>query len=59
MQINKKFFRDKELHYLKAKISKANNILKWKPKTNLKKLIKIMVAYEIEKIKNPHDENFY
>ena len=59
MRINKKFFRDKELHYLKARINKANKILKWKPKTNLKQLIKIMVTYEIEKIKNPHDESFY
>ena len=59
MQINKKFFREKELHYLKARTNKANKILKWKPKTNLKQLIKIMVTYEIEKIKNPHDESFY
>ena len=59
MQINKKHFRNEELHYLKANIKKAKKVLKWKPKTDLKQLIKIMVNYEIEKINNPDDENFY
>lgn len=59
MIINRNLFREQELHYLKADISKIKRVLKWKPKTNLKNLIKKMVAYEIEKIKNPQDEYFY
>ena len=59
MVINRNFFRNEELHYLKADISKIKKILKWKPKTNLKNLIKIMVTYEIEKIKNSQEEYFY
>ena len=59
MIIKKQFFRDKELHYLKADISKIKRKLNWKPKTNLKELIKKMIDYEIEKIKKPQDEHFY
>ena len=59
MVVKKEFFREQELHHLKADISKIKKKLKWKPKTNLKQLIKKMVKYELEKINNPQEEHFY
>lgn len=49
IQISKKFFRPTEVNYLNGDSSKAKKILKWKPKTDLNNLIKIMCEYEISK----------
>ena len=49
IQISKKFFRPTEVNYLYGDSSKAKKILKWKPKTDLNNLIKIMCEYEISK----------
>tara|TARA_B100001121_G_scaffold263625_1_gene244583 strand:+ start:116 stop:1159 length:1044 start_codon:yes stop_codon:yes gene_type:complete len=59
MIVKKQFFRDQELHYLKADIKKIKKTLNWRPKTNLRKLVKKMINYELEKIKNPQEEHFY
>ena len=59
MIIKKQFFRDQELHYLKANIKKIKKTLNWKPRTNLRQLVKKMIEYELEKIKNPQEEHFY
>ncbi len=52
VSIDKKFFRPTEVDYLYGDSSKAKKILKWSPKTNLDKLIKIMCDYEISKSLN-------
>ena len=50
IKINKKFFRPAEVNFLKGNYKKANNKLGWKPKTNFKNLIKIMVDEELKNI---------
>ena len=46
IKINKKYFRPLEVNYLRGDAKKAKKILKWQPKTNLNKMIKIMLDYE-------------
>ena len=48
VKINKAFFRPTEVNYLFG-TQKANKTLKWAPKTDLNKLIKIMCDYELSK----------
>ena len=48
IKINPNLFRSAEVNYLKGNFSKANKKLKWSPKTNLKKLVKIMVSEELK-----------
>ena len=48
IKINPNLFRPAEVSYLKGNFSKANKKLKWSPKTNLKKLVKIMVSDELK-----------
>jgi len=43
VKINPRFFRPAEVNFLKGNSIKAEKKLNWKPKTNLKKLIKIMI----------------
>ena len=47
-KIKSKLFRPSEVNYLKGNFSKAKKKLKWSPKTNLKKLVKIMVSEELK-----------
>jgi GDPmannose 4,6-dehydratase len=47
IKINPKYFRPAEVNILKGHSKKAQSKLKWKPKTNLDKLIKIMIDDEI------------
>ena len=49
ISIDKKFFRPTEVNYLFGDSTKANKTLKWRPKTNLDTLIKIMCDFEISK----------
>ena len=48
IKVNPIFFRPSEVNYLKGNFSKASRILKWKPKIDLKKLVKIMIDEEIK-----------
>lgn len=52
IEIDKKYFRPSEVHYLRGNYSKAKKNLKWSPKTSISKFTDIMVKYEIEKIHN-------
>ena len=52
IKIDKEFFRPAEVDLLIGNSSKAKRQLKWKPKTNLKKLVKLMVDYDINQIQN-------
>lgn len=47
IKINKKFYRPAEVSYLRGSYNKAEKNLKWKPKTSLEKLVKIMIDYEM------------
>ena len=46
IQIEKRYFRPLEVHNLKGNFSKAKKVLKWKPKVNIKELIKDMISEE-------------
>ena len=52
IKIDKEFFRPAEVDLLIGNSNKAKRQLKWKPKTNLKKLVKLMVDYDINQIQN-------
>ena len=47
VKVNKKFFRPLESDNYLADFTKAKNMLKWKPKTSFKELIKLMVNSDI------------
>ena len=47
---NKKYFRPSEVDTLKGDYSKARKLLKWRPKYNIKSLIKDMISYELNHI---------
>ena len=50
IKIDKEFFRPAEVDLLIGNSSKAKRQIKWKPKTNLKKLVKLMVDYDVNQI---------
>ncbi len=51
MKVDKKYYRDNELHFLRGDASKSKKILKWKPKYNFIQMINEMVNYEVNQIK--------
>lgn len=53
ISIDPKFFRPAEVEQLLGTPEKAKRLLKWNPtKTSFESLVKLMVEYDIEKIKN-------
>ena len=48
IKVNSKYFRPNEVDNLRGNPQKAKKALNWKPKINLKQLIKEMIDYEIE-----------
>tara|TARA_B100000989_G_scaffold77021_1_gene54696 strand:- start:635 stop:1657 length:1023 start_codon:yes stop_codon:yes gene_type:complete len=48
IKINKKFFRPSEVNFLRGSSKKAQRELNWKPMTDLKDLVKIMVEEELK-----------
>lgn len=52
VSVNPKFFRPTEVDNLCGDASKANKILKWKPKVSFKELVEIMAESDKEKIFN-------
>ena len=52
VKINKKYFRPAEVNLLRGDYKKAKKKLKWKPKTNLFQLAKIMLEEEKKYLKN-------
>ena len=50
IKINPKFYRPSEVFNLKGNYSKALKKLKWYPKTNFKKLVKIMVLEDLRRV---------
>ena len=47
IRISKKYFRPNEVDNLIGNANKAKKILKWKPKTNIRELIKEMLDYDL------------
>tara|TARA_B100000401_G_scaffold430370_1_gene365068 strand:- start:625 stop:1158 length:534 start_codon:yes stop_codon:yes gene_type:complete len=47
VKINKRYFRPAEVNFLRGDSRKAKKVLKWKPNTNLKSLVKIMCEDEM------------
>ena len=52
IEINKKYFRPAEVDSLIGSYKKAKKILKWKPKHDVKSLIKDMIDYELNNLEN-------
>ena len=52
IECSKKYFRPAEVDTLKGNFSKARKYLNWKPKHNIKSLIKDMINYELNILKN-------
>jgi GDPmannose 4,6-dehydratase len=52
ISVDKKFFRPSEVDNLKGNYKKANKDLKWTPKTNFSKLVKLMLFSDLDYIKN-------
>ena len=48
---DKNLFRPSEVHSLLGDYSKARKLLKWKPKTSFKNLVKDMVEFDIKSVK--------
>jgi len=51
IKIDPKYYRPAEVDLLLGDPSKANKIIKWKPKTTFKELVKIMLEADLEKEK--------
>ena len=49
IKISKKYFRPTDVKYLKGDYSKAKRLLKWRPKTKFKELVKLMCQSEIKR----------
>ena len=52
VKINPIYFRPTEVYELRGDYSKAKRILKWRPKTNFKTLVKEMVTNDLNNYKN-------
>ena len=52
IKIDKSYYRPTEVDVLKGDYTKAKKLLNWESKTNLEKLVKLMVTSDMEKIKN-------
>tara|TARA_Y100000310_G_scaffold221576_1_gene223161 strand:+ start:16802 stop:17878 length:1077 start_codon:yes stop_codon:yes gene_type:complete len=52
VKVNKKFFRPAEVDYLIGDSSKARDKLGWKPKTNFKELVRMMVETDLKNLRN-------
>ncbi len=48
IKINKKYYRKTDIKSIYGDITKAKKVLKWSPKINFKKLVKILLDYELQ-----------
>ncbi len=57
IEIDPKYFRPTEVEHLQADITKAREKLGWQPRTTFEELVKIMVDYDLKRLKlNPIGE---
>lgn len=47
VKVDKKFYRPAEVHLLQGDYSKAKKTLKWEPKVSFRKLVEMMVDYDL------------
>ncbi len=52
IRVNKKYFRPNDVKYLKGDSSKARKLLGWKPSISFKKLVKEMIEYDYNALKD-------
>ena len=52
IESDKEYYRPLEVDTLLGNANKAKRELKWKPKTNIKSLVKEMVSSEMQKLTN-------
>ena len=57
IEIDKRYFRPTEVHYLEGNASKAKEKLDWEPKISIKEMISEMVKSDIENIKKYSNGN--
>ena len=50
IKVSKKYYRPNEVNYLLGNPKNAKKIIEWKTKTNIKKLVKEMVLFDIDKL---------
>lgn len=50
IKISPKFYRPTEIHFLKCNFKNSRKLLKWKPNTDFKGLVKIMMLSDLQKI---------
>jgi len=53
VEVDKKFLRPNDVHYLLGDPAKAKKELGWEPKITFKALVKMMMEADLEKYKNP------
>ena len=51
IKINPRYYRPAEVEYLKGSYKKAQKNLKWRPKTSLSKLIRLMIDADLNRLK--------
>ena len=51
LKVNPKYYRPAEVDVLLGDSSKIKGILNWKPKTNFKELVSMMVKTDYEKLR--------
>ncbi len=57
IEIDKRYFRPTEVHYLEGNASKAKGKLDWEPKISIKEMISEMVKSDIENVKKYSNGN--
>lgn len=60
VEVDKKFLRPNDVHYLLGDATKAKKELHWQPKVSFKELVKMMVEADLEKYQEPlkHTQQF-
>ncbi len=51
VKTDKSLYRPAEVHILKGNAAKARRVLKWRPKVNFEKLVKMMVDEDLKRVK--------
>ena len=55
VKVDKRFLRPAEVDFLVGDISKAKKKINWEPKVNFEQLVKIMVEYDYNELKNKNN----
>lgn len=58
VELDDVYLRPNEVYQLRGDASKAKKVLGWEPKVKFKELVKLMVDFEVEKLKREPSETF-